>query len=105
MFVEEKTIPRLPIIAPVWVPSTPNEVCLAAADYMEKHGWTQRPYYTERVCIITAIGRVTPSSELRQKAVRLVKKVIGPLIVSWNEQPERTEAQVVAMLRAAASEK
>jgi len=49
LFVEEKTIPRLPIIAPVWVPSTPNEVCLAAADYMEKHGWTQRPYYTERV--------------------------------------------------------
>ena len=59
----------------------------------------------EPASIITAIGRVAPSRELREKAVRLVKKVVGPLIVSWSEQPERTDAQVVAMLRAAASEK
>lgn len=85
---------------------------LQAADEIERRGWTQGQTIdreTGRVCAIGAIslvvnGAVDPCNryarEQMQPVVRLFMAAVPcRSIYDWNDEPGRTQAEVVAKLR------
>ena len=86
---------------------TPQQVLMAAADYIEQHGWCVRSYRKgQRVCAVGAINAVTtgnPSQgiELSYEAEMLLYRYVAIPVSRWNDaQPDA--ATVVAALRQAA---
>lgn len=88
---------------------------LAAADLIEPEGaWYQ--LHGSRVnsdgsvslCALIAIYRATDLSSVGLAASLFVRRHLGLSdsegLAGWNDAPERTQAEVVAALRAAASE-
>lgn len=105
---------------------TPDQVLTRAADILEPEGrWLQGSYgawhdnglppigtarYT-CFCLVGALSEATRQlsdeilrqSMLHARAEPYVQQAIGePNIVAWNDRPGRTQAEVVAALRAAA---
>ncbi len=84
-----------------------NEFLIAAADYMDKHGWCQHNLRDGcgRVCMVGAIGAVTEdlvgTGELIVALTRL-NIFLGMSADSWNDDICKTQEQATKALRAAA---
>lgn len=101
--------------------SEPQDVAAilnAAADLIEPAGkWTQRAaarhsngfpigWYCENAacfCMVGALRRAT-DSDARFEAAYAALSAFVPSPASWNDQTSRTQAEVVATLRSAASQ-
>jgi hypothetical protein len=85
---------------------SPSSVTLLkAANYMEEHGWCQHREIDDhgRVCAYGAILKVAEDEDWGGKAAGRLRSYIGcGGIATWNDQPGRTEAEVIATMRAAA---
>jgi len=76
-----------------------EKTLLAAADYIEEHGWCQnRPVSGGRVCALQALHSVKVTGVY--DAVLELERRIGSAIVSWNDDPSRTKEQVISTMRA-----
>lgn len=106
-----------PAAGVISAPATPAEVMRRAADDIEKYGWTQHRSYadpdarpTSATCLDGAIHRAsgcatapdTDAFHLYVTTRLLCEAHLGDDPVGWNDHPRRTEAEVVAALRAAA---
>lgn len=89
------------------------DVLNGAADLIERDGWTQNQYRSVDGgrCLSRAIGDCVPGhfdaawwhSPLYEEAADYLRITIGRhFLAGWNDQPGRTQAEVVAALRAAA---
>ena len=90
------------------------DVLNGAAGLIERDGWCQRQYRDENGCrclagAIDAVAGEDPefhweSTEdaVTVRARHAVADVVGKNWSSWNDEPGRTKAEVVAVLRAAA---
>jgi hypothetical protein len=107
MYVEDKAIGEAP---PKEAPPKLDEIgktLLAAADLIEKNGWCQRGFFHgERSCALGAIRRVTHlrhnHDNYYSATVRLEIQIGMRSVGAWNDQPERTQEEVIAALRKAA---
>ena len=99
---------------------TAKEVLLTAADIVEK-GWTQGVFATNafgkgvpvespEACSFCVLGALDKAAETgigemawREAEKALFRTVRSPSLPAWNDAPERTQAEVVAALREAAS--
>jgi hypothetical protein len=107
------TLPLAPTREPLREPRerTAQDVLLAAARYIEEHGWHGGQSWDggdKAVCATDAIVEVEPNTALRWAAHdRLIAYLGGrpaeySVVWSWNDAPGRTEAEVLQALRAAA---
>lgn len=84
-----------------------SEVLEKAAEEIERSGWNQGSFYRgTSCCLLGAIGRVTKNdiaSEDSAIAAFVMLSGIGHPS-KWNDAPERTAAEVIAALRAAAAQ-
>lgn len=97
---------------------TVSQVLWEAADLIEEHGHTKHVYYLSpegidagwwrpgyRMCAVGAIGlasgrrKVIPMTDEGKSAVAAVVQAIGVDLQDWNDAPERTSTEVVALLR------
>lgn len=83
---------------------------LAAAWYIEEHGWCQHDEIDEdgRVCMLGALGKVIKRG-LGFEAIEALgfdvvhrDSICGTPAADWNDAPGRTQAEVVERLRRAA---
>lgn len=90
---------------------TAADVLRAAARYIEEHGWEHSGEYVAqgRVCVYGAINAVLtgdPESsampDLKWDAIGRFMDVIDDGPARWNDDPARTEAEVLQALRDAA---
>jgi hypothetical protein len=85
---------------------TPSQILSAAADLIEREGWIQNPDREgPPYCAMTAVWRANTSGLLPVfwDCGEALRTVLGTNSVSvWNDAPERTKAEVLAALRAAA---
>lgn len=86
---------------------TPADVLRAAADLIEREGWSQggnKP----GLCVTQATYAVAERDDTNDfgfAADDLFAQFIGTeLIVQWNDDPSRTQAEVITTLRAAAEQ-
>lgn len=80
---------------------------LKAADYIDEHGWCQGDSgdASGRVCLVGALEMTINDRRRLKSAADALRHSIGCSRLSrWNDAPERTQAEVVAALRAAAAE-
>lgn len=87
----------------------PENYFRQAADYIRQHGWTQNTYENTagQVCTSGALLKVTrsdmvvghtyPGSDWTD-AVRELNKFVAEPVAYWNDQPGRTEAEVLEVL-------
>jgi hypothetical protein len=75
-----------------------------AANLIEAKGWIQHKEQSKKgLCIGEAIDRVAPDLHVADIAeIKLCKTIGTGCIMYWNDQPERTKRQVLAVLRAVA---
>lgn len=110
-----ETLTRPTTAEPTAVPLEPRErtasdVLLAAARYIEEHGWCQgiERDHSGRVCVVGALRAVDgcrPGSSLSRPASAAwdrLDAMFGGYPAYWNDTPERTEAEVLSALRSAA---
>lgn len=111
---------EVPIIAPV-VPvkkkiRTWRQLLLAAADLIEKKGWTKGDYQSHgRYCIMGAINKVAlgkPSTAdwkvriVASARIHLASRMMGcGSIEVWNDSVAKSKAEVLRILRETASGK
>lgn len=81
-----------------------GKLLLKVADVIERDGWCQGSYTTGKLsCIVGAIVKVEPdNTALRQLTYSILNANIGGCVIRWNDTPGRTQAEVVAKLRAVA---
>lgn len=90
-------------------PKTPQETLLAAARYIEEHGWCQGSWSQPdgSVCLWGALRAIVVGdhgSFSREDWEPLAERLpLGKFAAAWNDEPGRTEAEVIAALRAAAA--
>lgn len=98
--------------------NTPDEVLDAAADLLERDGWTQGQMYGDgRRCMVGAMLSATTGIEytvgasdftedqrnVYREGHGAVEELLGtPTLTNWNDKPERTQEEVVQVLRDAA---
>lgn len=97
----------------------PHELAAKAADYIEEHGHTKYTLedWDGRVCISGALilaggGSIGPRSTVVPPSWSEVMKLVGRhvglsaawTVVGWNNAPERTQEEVVAVLREVAGQ-
>jgi hypothetical protein len=95
-----------------------SEILNAAADLLEKPGaWTQQDYAfdpdgvavdarNERASCFCALGAIRHAGGYPDDvnpAASVLGQFVGDLVCDWNDAPGRTQAEVVAALRAAAT--
>lgn len=96
----------------------PEEALMKAADLIELKGWcqdycavddqgepvTSRSLEAARFCAFGAICKVSGSDEVVASRATdiLTEHLLGAIVPKWNDCPERTKAEVVQALRAAA---
>jgi hypothetical protein len=84
------------------------DVLDGAADLIEKVGWAQGMWRTDKgeVCITQAIADASPFRTCSYREVVPLRDVIGlpwdMSLVRWNDAPGRTEQEVLDALRASA---
>lgn len=99
---------------PKWQLNPIGKTLIAAADYIEEHGWCQGQVRDSfgRVCITGALGYshldsdlgpLHLDSEVREAAYMLLNKEVGIYIAAWNDAPGRTQDEVVTKLREVAA--
>ncbi len=73
----------------------------AAADRIERDGWCQGSFeYAGRVCMVAAICDVAGDAFLRGEGIIYLEDRIGTQnLMAWNDDPGRTQEQVVTALR------
>lgn len=84
-----------------------RQTLLAAADYIEAHGWCQgsRRDYLGRVCIVEAIDMVTAGGPaLYNPAFNAFYDRLGTSPSVWNDTTGRTKDEVLKELRNCARE-
>ena len=84
----------------------------AAADVLERDGWTQQMFCdpsTGARCVMGSLDAVYGPRDSRgvgdpNEAIAYIRltEVIGPRVIQWNDAPGRTADEVIAALRAAA---
>lgn len=81
-----------------------------AAEAIEREGWGQGEYRNPRTGCLCALGAIRVATGVDQdqerirdyfKAVDALVKHVGDVVV-WNDETDRTQAEVVAKLREAA---
>ena len=86
-----------------------RNVLNSAADLLEQDGWIQHYLYSAKGrCILGAISDATRRSKKRSGTAALARQHLHTHLnttnaVEWNDHPERTQTEVVAALRAAAT--
>ncbi len=86
---------------------TPAEVARKAADLIERDGWCQGRFRNgRRRCLVAALDDVSHEAVTELAVVRVVlKEHTGERWSSdWNDAPERTADEVIALLRQVANE-
>lgn len=99
---------------------TPTQIRCAAADEIEKRGWTQNQYESPEghVCLAGAIYAVVydhgdlthvppnfrtldmiPYYDIKPVFDELAKILGTEYVSTWNDKPDRTEAEVIEVLR------
>jgi hypothetical protein len=87
---------------------------LKAADLIERQGWCQDRTHNAsgEHCLLGAVwfshyGKEPPGGIVREldwhEVFEILKPHTAPSIAGWNDAPERTKAEVIAALRAAAA--
>jgi hypothetical protein len=79
----------------------------AAADLLATNGWIQGQPSDEhdRYCMVGAVNVVTDDADVYQDAIRVIHEHLDNWgIAQWNDQPERTAEEVIAVLRETAAE-
>lgn len=89
-----------------------SEILTKAADLIDEFGWMQGEYYNEKGCLcavgairVAADGYVEGAfpSEAATRAIDLVAVHLDTSsVIEWNDDFDRTQAEVVAKLRAVA---
>lgn len=81
---------------------TDAEILTAAANYIESNGWAQYHFVEgRRACAYAAIHEY--GRERTLAVCRKVEKITKLAVVTWNDLPHQTEANVVDVLRQAAA--
>ncbi len=86
---------------------TAAEVARKAADLLERDGWCQGKFRNSGAhCVVAALTAVDDWSAPEQAAVRRRLRVHAGTewLVNWNDAPERTADEVIALLRQVATE-
>lgn len=82
----------------------PSEVLSRAADLIEKPGaWTQRRYGSpgRPMCAVGALRAASHDGPYTAPYNYLARYVDSAAVSIWNDAPERTQSEVVSVLRAA----
>jgi hypothetical protein len=84
-----------------------GQILLAAANYLESHGWCQHRLYSQdnMACAVGAIRMVTKGEGKENLARMRLARVAGcqwQTIPKWNDQKGRTAKQVIDAFRKAA---
>ncbi len=86
---------------------TAAEVARKAADLLERDGWCQGRLVGNKGdhCILGALDAVDPSEDARflKATSDFILRVKGAVTL-WNDAPERTANEVIALLRQVATE-
>jgi hypothetical protein len=100
MFVEDKPL-TLPCTYPA-EPRTGGDVLLAAARFIEEHGWSPNGHKQAQdlYCPVEAISEVTSEQRIRDEAYRLLRDRTGMYVTRWNAGS--TEDEVIATMRVVA---
>jgi hypothetical protein len=71
------------------------------ADLIEETGWIQDQFGSENLgyCLAGALRRVAPASEYYDARDEIHKRIGTEHVTIWNDAPERTKEDVIAMLR------
>jgi hypothetical protein len=107
MFVDEKKIGESRVALEPW-----RQILLAAADYIEKHGWCTHRARDERgrVCAIGGINSVSRGCENRNK-ISIVARMkfrnylvdcgytVYPAVSAWNDSYGQTKENVISTMR------
>lgn len=92
---------------------TPEEICLKAAEIIERNGWNQGSFVSDdgSVCIAGAARMASWGSVYTKndrnlaayfEARRLIREVIQePDVVEWNDAPQRSKEDVILALKQA----
>jgi hypothetical protein len=102
--------------------TTPGEVFAEAADYIEEHGWMQGQYgeFSDgryipgcKVCLVGAVATALTGDPGEGRSFRrdaginhlyeLIRQQAHQDPLLWNDSPDRTQADVVRLLRALAA--
>ncbi len=86
---------------------TAAEVARKAADLLKRDGWCQGRFRDgRRRCLVAALDDVSHGADIESAVVRFaVKEHTGERWFSdWNDAPERTADEVIALLRQVATE-
>lgn len=100
--------PPPPKVVPPEPPEAKEEAwqkaLLDAANHIEAHGWCQRQSSRNdgATCMIGAIAKVCVYSKPYTRAIGQLHRLVGKWPEKWNDQPERTKEEVIAMLHKAA---
>lgn len=80
-------------------------VIATASEMIRKYGFVQgKLKSSDGFCIVGAIVAATNDEELRWLAVECVRKTCGwTLLSKWNDNPGRTKAEAIALLKRAMS--
>ncbi len=84
---------------------TAAEVARKAADLLERDGWCQWNLCSDNGehCLAGALMDTDPDTWYR--VTRFVGERVGtPYVTDWNDEPERTAHEVIALLRQVAAE-
>lgn len=82
-----------------------QQVLLDAAESIEKYGWCQGRGGVNggpRCALGALVHAANNERSLYAGALLGLTRIIGSGVVYWNDAPERTKAEVIAALRAAA---
>jgi hypothetical protein len=104
------TLPE-PILEPTRTEPTTKDLLNRAADILEEFDWCQGQTGSRRIeamCMAGAISEAAldlgANGLTMRTSCQSLHALIGTGFVSWNDEPGRTKAQVVAKLREAANQ-
>lgn len=88
-----------------------KEVLLAAADHIERVGWYQGWFYSNLLdranspcCVMGAVIACADDQTQVDRIWNKLNDVVNDGTAVWNDQPERTQGEVVGVLREAAED-
>jgi hypothetical protein len=83
-----------------------QKCAMDAAAYLEERGWVQCSFGPRGgpSCLVSALDRVAADVFVREECCVRLREMIGSIysLSGWNDQPERTQAEVTNLLRTVA---